>query len=275
MTRKVVMAFTISLFIHNALLSAILAETEIKAGPGDTLTVRSGSLRADVKVKNGLEWELIVAISLSASATIAGITLGVRHAIKINRHKGWQEKSKKEEPPKKCQHCTRYCRKIEVEVEPALRRIIQLTYVIFDPVSKGKRQKIQVKGKIVNDLNKAVSNHRRGKEPEKVQRLVTNVSYMLLRQLEKWLHTEPAPGSVSFTGHLEGGKVTFEFILYHCKRKGSVNLWEEEDKWKVTVKDKRDLPICTLRGLGPAETGMPEIVVAELTRRLTEFIKKV
>ncbi len=275
MIRKVVMAFTISLFVHNALPATILAETKIEARPGDRLIVRSGLQRRELEVEKESKLEWIVIISLSASATVAGITLGVRHAIKINRHKGWQEKSKKEEPPKKCQHCTRYCRKIELEVEPALRRIIQLTYVIFDPVSKGKRQKIQVKGKIVNDLNKAVSSHQRRKKQEKVQRLVTNVSSILLHQLEKWLHTESTPSSVSFTGHLEGGKVTSEFILYHCKRKGSVNLWEEEDKWKVTVKDKRDLPICTLRGLDPAETGMPERVVPELTRRLTDFIEKV
>ncbi|MHC4277715.1 MAG: hypothetical protein ACYSTI_10400 [Planctomycetota bacterium] len=275
MTRKVVIAFTISLFIHNALLSAILAETEIKAGPGDTLTVRSGSLRADVKVKNGLELELIVAISISASAVVAGITFGVRHALKINRHKGWQEKAKKEEPPKKCQHCTRYCRKIEIEVEPALRRVAQLSYVVHDPTSGKKQQKVQLNGKIVSELKKAVNSHRRRKKSEKLERLVADVSYIILQQIEKWLHTEPVSRNISFTGHLEGGKVTSEFILYHCKRKGSVNVWEEEDKWKVTIKDKRDLHICTLRGLDPAEAGMLERVVPELTRRLTEFIKKV
>ena len=220
-----------------------------------------------------LPWIIITFIS--ASAAIVGITLGVRHAIKTNRRKRWQENAKKEEPPKTCQHCTRYCHKVEIEAEHARRMITKISYEVYNPISEEKRQKVHSKGKVLSRLNKALSNNRRGKNPKKQQRLLENVSYMLLWQLKKWLHKEPNLCNVSFTGHLEGGKVTTEFILYHCKRRGSVNVWEKEDKWKVTIKDKRDLPVCTLQGMDPAEKGMPERVVPELTRRLTDFIEKV
>jgi hypothetical protein len=54
-----------------------------------------------------------------------------------------------------------------------------------------------------------------------------------------------------------------------------VNVWEEEEKWKATVEDKRDEPVGILGGLNPAEPKVPERLVSELTGLLTEFIEKV
>ncbi len=237
----------------------------------DSVDTDTVVIRRDSKDPKG--WIIITFIS--ASAAIAGITLGVRYAVKKKRRKRWKENAKKEEPPKTCQHCTRYCHKVEIEAEHTRRMITQISYEVYNPVSEEKRQKVHSKGKVLSRLNKALSNHRRGKNPKKQQHLLENVSYMLLWQLKKWLRTEPVPCNVSFTGHLEGGKVTTEFTLYHCKRKGPVNVWEKEDKWKVTIKDKRDLPVCTLQGLDPAEEGMLKALVPELTQHLKKFIEKV
>jgi hypothetical protein len=54
-----------------------------------------------------------------------------------------------------------------------------------------------------------------------------------------------------------------------------MNVWEEEEKWKATMEEKRDEPVGMLGGLNPAEPKIPERLTSELTRLLTEFIEKV
>lgn len=104
---------------------------------------------------------------------------------------------------------------------------------------------------------------------------VATVAGALLLQIMEWLRSESVSRDVSIVGHLEGGKVTFQFILYHCKRRGTVNIWEEEDKWKETVKDERDEPVGILRSLDPVEPEVPEWLALELTRLLMQLTEKV
>jgi len=54
-----------------------------------------------------------------------------------------------------------------------------------------------------------------------------------------------------------------------------MNIWEEEDKWKTTLEDKRDEAVGDISGLSPAEPGLSEKLVLELTRLLTRFIEKI
>jgi len=91
----------------------------------------------------------------------------------------------------------------------------------------------------------------------------------------EWLRDESAPGDIFVTGHLEGGKVTCQFILYQCKRRGTVNIWEEVAKWKAKIKDERDEFLGTLKEMEPTEQGIPEQVASDLTRLLMQFIEKV
>ncbi len=54
-----------------------------------------------------------------------------------------------------------------------------------------------------------------------------------------------------------------------------MNVWKEEDKWKATVKDKRDETVGVLSRLDPTEPKLSEKLVLELTRLLTRFIEKI
>ena len=229
---------------------------EEPVGPGDDATLPT-----------------VAVVGVIAIAAIA--TFSIRHSIKFHRHKEWQEKAEEEEPQETCEPCTRYCRKIELEVEPALRKIAHLSLSTYDTVSSEQSKERQVKGEIVDGLNKAVRANRRREKPEKLQRQVAPLAQALLQQIMEWLRSEPAPRDVSIAGHLEGGKVTFQFILYHCKRIGNVNVWEKEDKWKATVEDKRDEPVGILRSLNPAEPSISEGLASELTQLLVRLIEKV
>jgi hypothetical protein len=205
----------------------------------------------------------------------AGAALTIRSRIKIRRRREWQEKAEEEEPAKPCQPCTRYCRVSGMEVELALRKITHLTLVAQDPDSGEKSGEKEVKGQVVDHLNEAVGAHRRRPEPDKLQRLMRPVAGTLLQDIAEWLRPGPVPRDISVAAHLAGGKVTIQFVLYHCRRKGNLTTWEPEDKWKATVKDKRDEPVATLRRLDPAEPGVPERVLPELTQRLMRFVEEV
>ena len=208
-------------------------------------------------------------------AAITGTTLTVRRSIKVRRRKEWHDKAKEEEPPETCQPCTRCCRKIELKLEPALHKIAHLSLSAYDPVSGEKSKERQVRGESVDELNNLIRTRRQREEPRQLQKQVATVAGALLLQIMEWLRSESASRDVSIVGHLEGGKVTFQFILYHCKRRGTVNIWEEEDKWKETVKDERDEPVGILRSLDPVEPEVPEWLALELTRLLMQLTEKV
>jgi len=192
----------------------------------------------------------------------------------MRRRKQWQEKAEEDEPPETCQPCTLHCRKIEVKLKPALRKVTHLALTASPPVSSQRSQKRELKNEVVDGLNKIVMARRQGQEVESLRRLVAPVAGVLLQQIREWLHLEPTPRDVSIAAHLEGGKITCEFILYHCKRRGNVNVWEEQDKWKKTIVDKHDEPVGILRNLDPTEPRVPEQLAAKLTRLLMEFIQK-
>ena len=215
---------------------------------------------------------LEVAVTLGA---IGGIIFTIRHIIEIRRRNEWQEKANEEEPQETCQPCTRYCRKIELELEPALRKITHLNFGASALVSGEQSKERQVKGELVDGLNKAVMAHRRREKPEELQEQVAPLAHTLLQQIMEWLRGESAPRDVFVTGHLEGGKVTCQFILYHCKRRGTVNVWEEDAKWEAKIKDERDEFVGIIGSMEPTELRIPEQVEPDLTRLLMQFIEKV
>lgn len=219
---------------------------------------------------------LILTVVVVVGVTVAGATLTMRRTIRIRRRKEWQEQAKEEDPPETCRPCTRHCQKIKIEeLELARRKITHLTLIAYDPVSGRARQTEEIRGEVVDGLDRAVKARRRRQEPEELQRLVTPVAGALFQQIGEWLRREPVPHDVYIAGHLAGSEATFQFILRHCRRRGQVNVWEEEDEWKVTVADERDEPVATLRGLDPAAPGMLERLAPALTQRLMQFIEQV
>ena len=114
---------------------------------------------------------------------------------------------------------------------------------------------------------------REGKD--KLESRVVPLARLLLEQIVESLQGESAPRDVSVAGHLVGGKATWKFVLRHCRRRGTVNVWEIEDEWKATIKDERDEAVGVLRGLDPAESGRLQEMAPHVSRLLMEFIQKV
>jgi len=206
-------------------------------------------------------------------ASLGCITLIIRHHTITQHHKKWQMEAKEEEPPEHCQYCTHHCRKIELE--PAMRKIAYLYLGAYDPVHGEQIKDGQVTGEIVDGLNKVVSARHRRANAEKLQEQVTPLAHALLQQIIGLPREELAPRDITITGHLGGGKVTCQFILYHCKRSGTMNMWEEEAKWKAMIADERDEPVGTLHSIDPVESGISERLTPVLTRLLMQFIEKV
>ena len=218
---------------------------------------------------------LLPVVIVVGVAVVVTTTLTIKRSRTVRRHKRCQENAKEEEPPDTCQPCTRYCRKIELELKPARRKIARLSLRTGETVSSESSKESELPDEIVAGLNKVITSRRQREEAVRLQGQIASLADRTLEHVMEWLRGETAPQDVSITGHLEGGKVTCQFILYHCKRRGNMNVWEEEEKWKATVEDKRDEPVGILGGLNPAEPKIPERLVSELTRLLTEFIEKV
>lgn len=221
--------------------------------------------------------DLLLPAVVTAGVVVAAITLTItiRRSGSIRRHKKYQEDAKEEEPPETCQPCTRHCRKIELELKPARRKITHLSLRTIKTGSGEPSKEGEFPDNIVDRLNKVVRARQQGKETVRLQGQIASLADIMLKYIMKWLPGESAPQDVAVSGRLEGGKVTCQFILYHCKRRGNTNIWEEEEKWKAIVEDKRDEPVGVLGGLNPAEPEIPERLASELTELLMQFIEKV
>ena len=216
---------------------------------------------------------LILILSIVVAGTVLGISIS--RTFKIRRRKKWHDKAKEEEPPKECQPCTYYCRKIELKLEIALRKITHLIISAYDPSSGEKIEMRRAEGRIIENLNKAVIASRLKEENGKLKDQLELTAQSLLKQIIEWLPDKSTPSDITITGHLEGGKATFQFILYHCRRIGTENVWKKVDKWKATIKDKRDIHIGDLYSIDSTKPDMVEKLKPELNTLLMQFIEKV
>jgi len=228
-----------------------------------------------LEVQDGLD-PLMPVIGVVAVAVAAGGTFAVRHSARVKRHREWQEKAEEEKPPDICQPCTRCCRKVELKLETSRREITNLGIGARDPLSGERIKGEKIQGEIVESFNRVITAYRRGENLKKLQeQQIKPLAYDLGQHILEWLRSEAEWWDIFITGHLEGGKATFEFILYHCKRRGDVSVWEEEDKWEATVKQSIDEPVGTISGLDAGEEELPERLAVELSHLLVQFIEKV
>lgn len=264
--RRLADAFLLTLLMAVVFLS--LPDSHGHAsGPQDGLLYRD-----DLDDHKGEVWDPLI-FAIVAIIIFGGIIFRIRRTMKMWYRRGWQQNAKDEEPPETCQLCTRHCRKIELE--PVQRKITHLTLGAGATVSSKQGGERQVKGEIVEELNRAVSASRLGEKQERIQEVVAPLARELLQRIEEWLGGEPAPNDVPIFGHLQGGRVTCQFILYHCRRKGIVDVWEEEDKWQATINDERDEHVGSLRGRDLAGPGVTERMAPEMTKLIMQFIERV
>lgn len=222
-----------------------------------------------------LSWRFIVPVAVTATFALGAIAVTIGSIIKFLRRKKWQKKAKEKEPPEKCKPCTYYCRKIELELELHRRKITKLLLTAYDSVSGEQSKDGQLKGKIVDNLNKRIKAPHIKKQPKKLQKQMLALSKAFSKQAIKWLQGESAARDVSITAHLEGGQVSCEFILYHCRRKGTTTAWKEVDRWKKSMKDQRDISIGTLCALDPTDPAMEGKLVPQVTQLLMQFVENV
>lgn len=206
---------------------------------------------------------------------LGGIAFTILRGGRIRRRKEWQKKAKEGELPESCEPCTRTCRKIQTELETPDRSIMRLALRTTDSESGAMRGTTNVKGKGVDRLNETLDARRRGEAPEALEARVAPLSDALLGEILKWLRRQTGLLDISIVAYLEGGRVTCEFTLYHCKRKGRDTFWDEEDKWTAVVKDERDEPIGTLRLIDPAVQETRAQRAGELTGLLMQFLERV
>ena len=136
-----------------------------------------------------------------------------------------------------------YCRKINLELEAKRLEIDILKIQTYEPAEGRAGKSSENKGDIVDGLIEAVNAHRAGEAPEDVSKKIEPVSDGILLLAKQLLRGDSGSWDVHVSAHQQGGKVTCEFILYHCERRGNTSVWEEEDKWKAKVTQELDTQV--------------------------------
>ena len=211
----------------------------------------------------------VLALILSAT------TVTIRRANKIKFRKRWQESADTEKPPEPCKPCNRYCRKLEPELELAFQKITSLVLKADDPTETYSSIERQIQGEIVVGVNKAIIAHRLKEEPENLKKRLSIQAEQLLLHIKECLREETFPRHISIVGYLEGTQIKCLFVLYHCKQRGSFNVWEEEDKWEAKVKSERSEPIGVLTDFDASKPGISEQQVLKLSQLLMDFIERI
>lgn len=216
---------------------------------------------------------IIGAVVVVGTVTLAGLTLTVRHSMKVRTRREWERKAQEEKPREPCRASSRYCQK---EVEVNLKRG-KITEVRLRAAGRGSGRGEQEKGltgKPANELDGAVVAHRLGRQAADLQERVEMVAGEVSRQIVAWLQGEKPPQEVAVDAHFEGVEVTLTFTLFRCVQKGPVTTWEEEDEWEVSYQQEHDEPVGTLFLQNPIEVGLAELITPDLARLLMQFVQR-
>jgi hypothetical protein len=209
---------------------------------------------------------------------IAVALLTVGHGLRLKRRKKWQKNAKDKKPQLPCRESESYCQKERVKSEAKLTlrlyRVDKILIIPHEPESGREGSKVLVEEEIVDQLNQAIAARRLGEAVDDKSERVARIAHMILQTIDETLNTKTSSKDVTIVARLTGGEVEFEFTLYRCKKKGAVNVWEEEDSWKASIEDKRDEPFATLRGLSTTDFGSSDHRFIELTKQLIEFIRE-
>ena len=193
---------------------------------------------------------------------------------KGRRRKEWQTKAREKELPDECTPCTYYCRKIETQCKPALQKVVHLDLHLSGSRSRETIQEVKMTGPLVKDLNRIIFKRRLAVKEEKLKTMVFSLAERLLGKIINFLGDRSIAQNISLSAHLEGSEITFSFILFHCKRKGSTTVWKKVDEWKRTFKDETDEPIAVLNDLDQKIPQHFDRLVKDLFSQIMTFSKK-
>jgi hypothetical protein len=196
---------------------------------------------------------------LGAGAVVVGVRWGPLHY----RRRLWQRQSRTEEPEGRCTVCTRYCRRVELELKPARRRVESLVFSAGDDVVA------QLEGQPVKALNRAVARYRKQRPTSELRLALQPIAERILSAIDS-AAGPLGPGSVTVDAHLKGGEVECRFELYHCVAGAEGPTWSKEAEWKATVADEREERVAA-----PILPLAPGSSFAYLLEDLLTFVTKV
>lgn len=206
---------------------------------------------------------LLAALAGLAASALA-VSLLLRRRLLTLR---WERSSESEQRATPCTVCTRYCRRVELELKPSRRKV---DHIVLSCERDGVERECEVHGAAVRQLNAAVRAHRRGRPPEHLNTKLAPVAAGLVEEVVRWLGPPGGRGErVSAAASLVGGKLECKFTLYHCVDGPPGPHWEEEREWSKEIEDERTEPAATV----PHPSAERELAL--LLRDLREFLARV
>jgi hypothetical protein len=234
-----------------------LVRARNSAGVDPTPAAASWSIAAG---RGWLGWLGLAGLGvLGAGAVVVGVRWGPVHY----RRRLWQRQSSTEEPDGRCTVCTRYCRKVELELKPARRRIESLV------CSAGDEVVARLGDDPVKALNRATGRYRKRRPTSELRLTLQPIAERIL-DVVGGAAADRAPGPATVIAHLKGGEVECRFELYHCVAGAEGPSWSKEAEWKATVGDERNERVA-----GLTLPLVPGVAFAYLLEDLLTFVTKV
>ncbi|MBD3162742.1 MAG: hypothetical protein GF346_10180 [Candidatus Eisenbacteria bacterium] len=215
-----------------------------------------------------------VLVWIAAGALVLLLLAGlVRWMLARRRRREWQAEARSAEPPTDPHPGERYCRRIELELDPEGRRIAALTVAVRPAGETGSARTIRLEGKGVAALNDAIDALEEAEPPADLRDRLETIAEGILRAAADRAGRGGRPLDLRIDAHLVGGKATCEYVLYRCDSKGSAALWVEEARWTARTDAASEIPVGDLREASPEEdAGRARAALAEALER---FLRKV
>jgi hypothetical protein len=244
--------------------------------PTEEITPLGSFLGPILDVLKKIPVEIVFTIGLGTLGTLA-IT-GIKRVRRKNGNKTgeptdpelWEQQAQTDEPGIPCQQGRFYCKKVKINTTLTRYKIGCLKLTAYDRANQSSPLVREIKGTVVDDLNKALEARRRGEPADYLAQLVIPASNHLLREVVEWLHAHPDSHDVTVNGHVEGSNMKFKFTLYMCVPAAYQNVWEVESEWEKTVTDAWDSPITLIQNVHHNMTGKP---LEDLSQELVTFIR--
>jgi len=242
---------------NTSVISGAAANVVVFGEPAET--------RVEIPSRNG--WgPLVAGLAAGAVAVLLGGGLCLQ---KVTRGR-YERRAKTEEPPESCTAPGRYCFKKEIEFEPRLWKVNELSLKVVgadERIKSAEKRSLKAPAKRINAAIGAV----RIKQSERARRDVERAVADLLKTGKPLAAGMTAPIELIVGAELEDGSCTVRFTPYICQRSKWVKkrAWEKE----ITLKKKEQAASVTVLQADDIDAG--EDVSASLSRALDAFVRRV
>ncbi len=242
---------------NTSVISGVAANVVVFGEPAET--------RVELRSRNG--WgPLVAGLAAGAVAVLLGGGLCLQ---KVTRGR-YERRAKTEEPPESCTAPGRYCFKKEIEFEPRLWKVSQLSLKVVGAAKRTKSAEERSLKAPAKRIDAAIGAARIG-QSERARRDVERAVVDLLKTGKALAAGLTAPIELIVDAELEDGSCTVRFTPYVCRQ----SKWVKKRAWEKEITLKKKERAARMAVLQADDIDAGEDVSASLSKALDAFVRRV